>query len=82
MKTVRAIYVWAMYIIGSPLILLMVLVATVWNAVECVKDKFGFKDFIELEMAIFEGMREGHKINKFAIEHGRMYNNIEELDTN
>lgn len=81
MKTVRAIYVWSMYVIASPLILLMIIGGTVYHAIYCIKEHWGFKEFIEGVMAIFEGLYEGHQINKFAIEHGRMYNNIEELDT-
>lgn len=81
MKTIRAIYVYMMYVIASPLMLLMFLGMTVYNVIFCIKERFGFKDFIEFESAIFEGVHEGHKINKFAIEHGRMYENIEELDT-
>ena len=67
MKNMLKVYLWSMYILCAPLIVLWSIFLITWT---CIRNKIDFGEFAVKDMvkAYLEGMKEGHQMNMCNIE--------------
>lgn len=59
----RFVILCAMYILTAPILLVVAVGLTVFNAFMCIKDRLDFDDFLYIEDGLLEGFKQGHESN-------------------
>lgn len=66
-KTLMKVYLWLLYIISAPLIVLWIVGWTIYGCIRSVVE-FGEFDIRGVVGAIVTGIREGHSFNMYLID--------------
>ena len=69
-KSIRIIYMIAVYILAAPLSALMLLWWFIWMGVITIRDKYNFDEIKDLIGAYLEGLRVGHATNMRWVKYG------------
>lgn len=71
MKFIRGLYIYTMYVLGLPFIIVMLAGVLIYDIVVVIRERLSYDEIFDGFKAICEGLSVGHAINMNFVKYGR-----------